>query len=181
MFLVCFLLVIFAFLGYVRLIIFNHWSRHGIPVLRPSFPFGNLSNTMTRKTSFGQNINNLYRESKEALVGIFLLWRPAILMRDPALAKQILVQDFAYFHDRGVYTRPEADPYSDNIFAMNGLRWKRMRYRMTSMFTAGRVKTMLSTVFEKGDNLAAALIDKANANEIVEIKDYSSRYVKCMS
>lgn len=177
MFLIGFLFVIASFLAYVRLVTFTHWLRYGIPSLVPSLPFGNLADTMTRKSSFGQNINDLYKETKEALVGIYLLWRPAILIRDPELIKQVLGQDFAYFHDRGVYTRPEADPVSDNIFAMAGLRWKRMRYRMTSIFTAGRVKTMLPTVFEKGDTLAAALEEKAIVGETIEIKDYSSRCV----
>lgn len=175
MFLVGFLFVVASFLAYVRLVTFSHWSRHGIPALRPSLPFGNLADTMTRKSSFGQNINDLYAKSIEPLVGIYLLWRPAILLRESSLIKQVLGPDFEFFHDRGVYTRPEADPVSDNIFAMAGLRWKRLRYRMTPMFTAGRVKTMLPTVFEKGDNLAAALAEKAKAADTVEIKDYASR------
>lgn len=176
MFLVCLLLVVASFMAYVRLVTFTHWSRYGIPALVPSLPFGNLADTMTRKRSFGQNINDMYGKSKEALIGIYLLWRPAILLREPELIRQVLGQDFSYFHDRGVYTRPEADPVSDNIFAMTGLRWKRMRFRMTPIFTAGRVKTMLPTVFEKADNLVAAISGKAAAGKTIEIKDYSSRF-----
>lgn len=177
MFLICAVIVFALIVTYVRLVTFTHWSRYAIPSLVPSLPFGNLADTMTRKSSFGQNINDLYGDTKESLIGIYLLWRPAILIRDPELIKLVLGPDFAYFHDRGVYTRPDADPVSDNIFAMTGLRWKKMRYSMTSIFTAGRVKTMLPIVFEKGDNLATALNENALAGDTIEIKDYSSRCV----
>lgn len=177
MFLVGFVFVIVSILVYVRFFTFNHWNRHGIPSLVPSLPFGNLADTMLRKLSFGVNLFELYFKTTEPLIGLYLLWRPAILLRDPALVKRVLVADFAHFHDRGIYTRPEADPMSDSIFAMTGHRWKALRSKLTPMFTAGRLKIMLPTVFDKADHLVDILAPKAEAGETIEIKDFTSRFV----
>lgn len=181
MFLIGIAFVIISFLVFVRLVTFTHWSRHGIPYLVPSLPFGNLADTMLRKSSFGQNISDLYAKTSAPLIGLYLLWRPAILLREPALVKQVLGVDFAYFHDRGIYTRPEADPISDSIFAMTGHRWRKLRSQLTPMFTAGRMKNMLPTVYEKADHLVEFLAPMAEGSETIEIKDYTSRYVVLMN
>lgn len=173
MFLIGVLFIVISFLAFVRFVTFTHWSRNGIPALLPSLPFGNLTDTMLRKSSFGQNLCDLYAQTAEPLIGLYLLWRPAILLRDPSLVKQVLGVDFAHFHDRGIYTRPEADPISDSIFAMTGQRWRKLRSQMSPMFTAGRMKNMLPTVFEKADHLITFLASKAERGETIEIKDYT--------
>lgn len=177
MFLIGIAFVIISFVAFVRFVTFTHWSRNGIPALVPTLPFGNLADTMLRKSSFGQNISDLYARTKEPLIGLYLLWRPAIMLRDPELVKQVLGVDFAHFHDRGIYTRPEADPISDSIFAMTGQRWRKLRSQLSPMFTAGRLKNMLPTVFEKADHLVNVLGARAEGSEIIEMKDYASRWV----
>lgn len=169
------ILITLSCVAYVRFVSFTYWSRQGIPALSPSLPFGNLFDTMTRKMSFGENIKDLYGLTKEPMIGLYLLWRPAILLRNASLVKQVLGKDFAYFHDRGIYTRPEADPISDSIFAMTGQRWKQLRSKLSPMFTAGRLKIMLPTLVEKADHLVKTLVPNASLEETIEMKDFTSR------
>lgn len=171
------LLIVSASLAYVRLVIFTHWQRHGFDSIAPQLPWGNLAATMLRRTSFGVNICELYARSTAPLIGVYLLWRPALLVRCPRLARQMLGPDFAHFHDRGVYSRPREDPISDNLFAMEGHRWRQLRAQLTPMFTAGRLKTMLPTMAEKGDNLVRALRVPADGDSgvVVDMKDFVSR------
>lgn len=164
-------------LAYVRWRIFTHWPRNGFAALAPRLPWGNLRAVMRRRCSFGVNIWQLYDSTTAALCGVYLLWRPALLVRDPALVRLMLGADFAHFHDRGVYSRPEADPISDNVFAMTGSRWRHLRAQLTPMFTSGRLKNMLPTLLEKGDNLVRALAASAAAeSSVVDMKDFVSRY-----
>lgn len=166
-----------ACLVYVRRTIFTHWQRLGFPVLPPHLPFGNLTRTILRQTSFGLNMYELYQQATTPLVGIYLLWRPALLVRCPQLAHRVLTIDFAHFHDRGMYSRPHEDPISDNLFAMEGQRWRQMRAHLTPIFTAGRLRGMLPTLLEKGDNLVRALEPAARRGEVVDMKDFVSRYI----
>lgn len=179
-------LIATATLAYVRWHIFTHWQRNGFTAIAPQLPWGNLAAVMRRHCSFGVNIWQLYDSTTAALCGVYLLWRPALLVRDPTLVRCMLGADFAHFHDRGVYSRPEADPISDNLFAMTGQRWRQLRAQLTPMFTSGRMKNMLPTLLEKGDNLVRALETSATADvsgssstgadNCVDMKDFVSRY-----
>lgn len=174
-------------LVYVRFRIFTHWQRGRFPHLAPRLPWGNLASVMLRRSSFGLNIYELYNQAaataevaSQHLVGVYLLWRPALLLRDPQLIRRVLGSDFAHFHDRGVYSRPLADPISDNLFAMTGQRWRTLRAQLTPMFTSGRLKSMLPILLEKSDNLVLAIAAAASpslspSSEVVDMKDFISR------
>lgn len=166
-----------AGLFYVRFVIFTHWKRLRFDFIAPMLPFGNLSSTMLRQTSFGCNIRQLYDRSTAPLVGIFLLWRPALLVRCPRLARRMLGPDFAHFHDRGMYSRPHDDPMSDNLFVMNGQRWRTMRAQLTPTFTTGRLRGVVPTMLTKADQLVRTLRGPADGDgkQVVDLKDFASR------
>lgn len=163
---------IFLYIRYV----YSHWRRHGFPFLQPTFPFGNLGLVASRKAAFGVNIYELHKQSQERFVGMFMLLRPAILIRDATLVKRILGVDFNYFHDRGVYCNPQYDPLSENMFAMSGHRWKSLRAKLTPTFTSGKLKNMMSTILAEGDRLQQYLEPHAADNAVVEMKDLLSRF-----
>lgn len=156
--------------------IFSHWKRHGFPYLTPTVFVGNLWPVVSGKSSFGFNIFDLHKKSTEAFIGVYLFFRPALLVRDPVLINRILTTDFNSFHDRGVYSRPHEDPISDNIFAMEGKRWRDLRAKFTPIFTTGRLKNMLPTMCEKGDQLQRLVQPIAAKNKSIELKDLTTRY-----
>lgn len=155
--------------------VFSHWQRKGFAFLSPSFPFGNLAPVALGKCSFGINVYELYKRSTERIVGIYLLFQPALLVRDAELAKKMLISDFDSFHDRGVYYTPD-DPFSENLFAMPGEKWKAMRMKLTPTFTTGKMKGMFPSIVSIGGNLQNYLKPMADRGEIVEISEILTRF-----
>ncbi|XP_053691358.1 probable cytochrome P450 6d4 [Sabethes cyaneus] len=157
--------------------VYSYWDRQGLPSVKPHIPFGNLGSVARKKESFGVAINELYRQTTGALVGIYLFYRPAILIRDPHLAQRIMTTDFGHFHDRGVYCNEKGDPFSANLFALPGKRWKNLRNKLTPTFTPGQMRNMLPTFLELSQKLQDHLEPMANRREVVEMRDVSSRFV----
>lgn len=110
---------------------YSYWERHGIPSATPTIPFGNLHALVKKQRSFGHVIYDLYRNTSEPFIGIYLFFRPALLIRDSELVKNVLLNDFQYFHDRGVYCEPETDPMSATLFSLPGDDWKNLRTKLT--------------------------------------------------
>lgn len=170
-------LVITSVYLYLRYI-YSYWSRNGFPYLEPSIPFGNLDRVAKRQQGFGENIYELYKQSTGPIVGIYMLFKPTLLVRDAGLVRKMLGADFASFHDRGIYCNPKYDPLSDNLFAMTGNRWKSLRAKLTPTFTSGKLKAMLPTIMTEGERVMNFLKKSADGSEVVEFKDLMSRYIR---
>lgn len=165
-----------SILFFVHLKVFSHWSRLGFPFEKPTFLFGNLSDVMSRKVSFGIHMYELYKKSTAPLVqGIYFFYRPALLVTNAELAQRILVQDFASFHDRGNFHNPKTDPMSAHLFNMPGTEWKNLRAKLTPTFTTGKLKSMMSTILVEGEVLKKYLEPKAEMSEVVQMKDLLDR------
>ncbi|KXJ68265.1 hypothetical protein RP20_CCG004662 [Aedes albopictus] len=157
--------------------VYSYWDRHGLPNVKPHIPFGNLKTVVNKTESFGFAINQVYWQTKGQLVGIYLFFRPAILIRDAHLAQQIMTTDFNHFHDRGIYCNEEGDPFSANLFALPGRRWRNLRNKLTPLFTGGKLRGMMPTILEVGDKLQKYLEPVAERQEVVDIRDIVSRFV----
>lgn len=171
--LVLLLSVFYLYLRYV----YSYWSRHGFPYLQPWIPIGNLTRVAKREQGFNENLFELHTQTSEPFVGIYMLFKPALLVRDPTLIQRMLVNDFPSFHDRGVYCDPKNDPLSNNIFGMSGDQWKMLRSKLTPVFTSGKMKAMLPMIMREGDRLMTHLEKPADGREVIEIKDLTSRYI----
>jgi cytochrome P450 family 6 len=92
---------------------FNFWTKNGFLQADGSFPLGSLGGVGTKMCST-EKYDSLYREFKgrAPLVGFYNFLSPAILPLDPDLIKDMLVRDFASFHDRGLFYNKEDDPVS---------------------------------------------------------------------
>lgn len=82
--------------------IYSYWDRNGYKSAKDvSFLFGHLKQAFLVKESFVENIDNIYRNTDEPFIGIYTIFAPILLVRDPKLIHAILVNDFSYFTDRG--------------------------------------------------------------------------------
>uniref|UniRef100_A0A182VRM4 Cytochrome P450 n=1 Tax=Anopheles minimus TaxID=112268 RepID=A0A182VRM4_9DIPT len=157
--------------------VYSYWARHGVAHLRPEIPYGNLRALAEKRESFGVAVNQLYDRSTERIVGVYLFFRPALLVRDAHLAKRIMVADFQHFHDRGVYCDEHRDPMSANLFALPGARWKRLRAKLTPTFTSGQLRQMMATFLDVSQKLLKLLEPAAAEGRLVDMRDIASRYV----
>jgi cytochrome P450 family 6 len=156
---------------------YSHWENVGVPNVKPKIPWGNLESIVKKKRSFGTAIYDIYKQTTEPFIGIYLFFRPAILVRDRVLVKNILTKDFQYFHDRGVYCEPKSDPMSANLFALPGEAWKSLRSQLTPAFTSGKLKGMFPQVLSVGNELVKFMKPLAEKSELIEIRDLAGRYV----
>ncbi|KAI8046321.1 hypothetical protein M5D96_002523 [Drosophila gunungcola] len=157
---------------------FSYWDRKGFPSTGVSIPFGALESVTKGKRSFGLAIHDLYQSTREPVVGMYLTVRPALLVRDAQLAHDVLVKDFASFHDRGVYVDEKNDPMSANLFAMEGASWRALRNKLTPSFTSGKLKAMFETSNSVGDKLIAnikAQLPETGIKEL-DIKSLTSTF-----
>lgn len=158
-------------LVYYLLKTFTYWEQEGIPFEKPSIPFGCLKSLIRMERSFGMAIYDVYNKSKEPFLGIYLMIRPAILVRDATLCKDMLTKDFSSFHDRGIYVDEENDPFSGNLFAAEGQSWKTLRSKLT-------MQSMHPTILETADKLKNCLQSQLSKGEskVIEIKDLMNSY-----
>lgn len=179
-FLIALLLAIFTVLVYLLISAKNqytYWNQYNIPSLKAKIPYGNLESVVKKENAFGIAIYNIYKNSKDQVLGIYLFFRPALLVRDPVLIKNILTTDFDHFHDRGVYNDPKNDPVASHLFALEGAEWKSLRSRLTPAFTSGKLKGMFETISNIGQHLVDFLQVYADENAVIDLKDFASRYV----
>ncbi|XP_022217127.1 probable cytochrome P450 6d5 [Drosophila obscura] len=157
---------------------FSYWDRQGFPSAGVTIPFGALDAVRRGKRSFGMAIYDMYTATKEPVLGMYLTLRPALLVRDPQLVHDILVKDFASFHDRGIYVDEKNDPMSATIFALEGSNWRNLRAKLTPSFTSGKLKAMFSTSEAIGDKLVAHLNEKLpqEGSQEIELKSLMLTY-----
>lgn len=99
----------------------NYWKDRGIPQDDPSLLIGNLDG-VGQKVHFIQNIQMLYEKYKigHKAIGFYLLQSPRLILVDLDVIKGILIKDFHYFADRGIYNNEKDDPLSAHLFALEG-------------------------------------------------------------
>uniref|UniRef100_A0AAT9UU58 Cytochrome P450 6PZ21 n=1 Tax=Maconellicoccus hirsutus TaxID=177089 RepID=A0AAT9UU58_MACHI len=153
------------------------FEKLGIPYLKPTLVFGNMTDVILQRKSMAEGYADLYRKLEpHRFAGVYTTKEPSILIRDPELLRNILIKDFEYFTDRGFSVDPKTEPMTAyNLFFMQGDDWKNMRIKLTSTFTAGKMKMMFPLVNNCGKKLTQ-VIEKLTSDESFDIKDYSARY-----
>lgn len=156
---------------------FNYWRSKGVPYVEPVFPYGSIKGYATElhPSEFTQRIYKQFKATTK-FVGMYFFARPAILIFDLDLVKNVLVKDFEHFADRGHYYNKKKDPLSANLYAVDEPEWRKLRPKITPTFSSAKMKFMFSTVVEVGDRLCEALQKMVNENDEIEIKDVLSKY-----
>lgn len=174
--------VLIFFLPIVLYFIYGEWAKRraaGIPYLRYKFPYGHLEKVINREKSFGLAINEYYSGTEDGLVGLYMVYKPVILVCDPAIVKMILTTHFEHFSDRGLHTDHRTDPLSTNLFTMDLERWKPLRAKLTPAFSGSKIRQMMAPIQATAKIFQAQLHEAAKDNQVAEIKmkDMSSRFV----
>jgi len=70
---------------------------------------------ISRTRNAGDVLKSLYHESAGLpYYGIYVVFGPGLLLRDPELIKLVLTKDFSSFSARGFKINPKLDPLSGN-------------------------------------------------------------------
>ncbi|XP_055386051.1 cytochrome P450 6a9-like [Condylostylus longicornis] len=171
--------IVLGLLGFLYYLIkqrYSFWKNNGIPFLEPTIPFGNFKD-VNRTVIFHEWMQKIYNDFKgEILVGIFVLFRPGLIILDLDLIKNILIKDFNQFTDRGLFSNEKDDPLSAHLFSLDGQKWKSLRNKLSPTFTSGKMKFMFPTVFEIGKKLEETLSELIIKENHIEIKDLLARF-----
>ncbi|CAB3237063.1 unnamed protein product [Arctia plantaginis] len=155
---------------------YGYWKKQGIPYEKPGLFFGNLGGLM--RISMWDLFNDLSKKHKTDYVGIFLGWRPALVINSKELAKKILVKDFDSFQNRYSYPGDQDDPLGAlNLFTVKSPMWSTMRHELAPMFTSKRLKGVTQLMNINSEELVRRIqTDHIDNNKPVDMKELFSMY-----
>lgn len=155
---------------------YSYWDRHGFKTL-PDFYYitGHLKLNIGRK-SFVQQITDFYNATDAPYIGIYVLLRPRLFLRDPEVIQTILVKDFSYFPVRNALSNEKNDPLTGSLFILSGQRWKTARSSLSPAFTLGKLKEMFPILIECGSTLQNYLTKLTETGELFDVKEIAARH-----
>jgi len=74
-----------------------------------------------------------------------------VLFPDPEPVNNVLIKDFSYFSDRGVYSDFSVNPLSNNLFFMDNLQCRAIRNKLSPAFMSGKLKSVYGQIEQCGD------------------------------
>jgi cytochrome P450 family 6 len=157
---------------------FNYWANQNVAYIKPKFPFGNLQG-FQRKLHSSELLKNFYdqmKPTKQKFGGIYFFIKPVVVPLDLDFVKTVLVKDFQFFHDRGLYYNEIDDPLTANLLNIEGARWKNLRAKLTPTFTSGKMKIMCPTIVDVGQKFGEAMCTAIVDNGEIEMKDILARF-----
>lgn len=139
---------------------FTYWMQHGFQQLQPTFFIGDVAALITMKSCFGEFFQGLYSKFKDRdAIGIYMFYRPVLIVNNPKLAQDILIRSFSTFHDRPLPC-VKKDPLSENSINLPGQLWRDLRVKLSPAFASGKLKGMFPVIKYCGQVLEDFLIKK---------------------
>ncbi|CAH0725143.1 unnamed protein product, partial [Brenthis ino] len=147
----------------------NYWAIRNVPHLPPNPILGSL--TFLMKENPGKWIRRMRDQFQCPYIGIWLFWRPCLLINSPEIAKNILVKDFSNFRDRFL-SSGETDPLGHlNVFTINDPAWTPIRKNLSVVFSAAKLKCLQEYIRLKSQQLVQRI-----ANEGYKINNLKEMY-----
>ncbi|XP_039955220.1 cytochrome P450 6a9-like [Bactrocera tryoni] len=155
----------------------NYWRRLGVAHDKPNWLLGNLAG-IHRTVSYADISRNIYLKYKGTgpFCGFYFFLRPAVVLLDVDLIKNVLITDFANFADRGMFNNERDDPLTGHLFLLDGHKWRSLRGKLSPTFSSGKMKFMFPTIVEVTHNLVEVLGEQLREEKIVELKEILARY-----
>jgi len=130
----------------------SYWKRKGLPYVEPTPIIGNTLSVFKQTNSFGMYVSEVYNDPRmenEAVVGVYVINKPGLVIREPELIKTVLIKDFNRFSNRYGRADPHSDPMSTyNILFARNSQWREIRTKLTPMFSSGKLKAMYPLIQE---------------------------------
>ncbi|KRT82523.1 cytochrome P450 [Oryctes borbonicus] len=160
---------------------YTTWKRLNVPGPEPLFLFGNMRKVAMLQASITDTYDEIYRKFPDCkYVGIYVMDRPAILLRDPEVIEDVLVKNFSNFHDNDLEVKIEHDPvFGNNPFVLRADVWKTKRTQHLLSLTPAKVKVMLPELESCANRMVAYLqmqIEKNGSTCCMESLELAARY-----
>uniref|UniRef100_A0A1B0CWX8 Cytochrome n=1 Tax=Lutzomyia longipalpis TaxID=7200 RepID=A0A1B0CWX8_LUTLO len=159
---------------------YDIFEKRGIKFMTPLPLIGNFKGLVLQTMNFSDAMKDFYNHfPTEKFFGIFEFRKPAIVIRDPELIKQIGVKDFDHFLDhRGNIDENHEPLFGRNLVALKGQRWKDMRSTLSPAFTGSKMRQMFQLVSECCADTLKYLEKEAKDGKPLEtdLKDLFTRF-----
>lgn len=151
---------------------FANLKKLNVPGPKP-IPF--IGNFLEARKYDGIHLMHLdYMKKYGKVFAICLGEKPALVVADPELLKQIMIKDFPNFRNRFQFIRPSPS-FNKNVLNARDDTWKRIRSTLTPTFSAGKMKLMVPLIETSCDTLMEKLHKIADTGEIVKMLDWFSK------
>ncbi|XP_059047406.1 cytochrome P450 6k1-like [Achroia grisella] len=152
----------------------QYWSKRGVPHLPPHPVLGSL--TFLQRQNPALWLQEIYERFNSPYVGLWLVWRPALLINCPEIARRVLVKDADNFRNRFL-SSGNSDPIGQlNLFTVKDPVWTYLRKRLTPVFTSSKLKHLNGLVTEKGSQLIQRIHNEINKHEPINLRAMYSDY-----
>ncbi|XP_075217490.1 putative cytochrome P450 6a23 isoform X2 [Lycorma delicatula] len=156
---------------------FNYWKDRNVPYIATLFPYRNKLDIFLPPDFIGLIYKHLYLKLKGHKYGGFVFMGiPSLILRDPELIKQIMTKDFDYFIHRGIKVNENINPMSGHLLNLNGDKWRKLRTKLTPIFTPGKMKTMFHLMKASSKQLETSLIDHAEREDVIELNQFTAKF-----
>ncbi|KAL7027300.1 hypothetical protein ACKWTF_005399 [Chironomus riparius] len=157
---------------------FSYWSKREIPYKEPRFIVGEFGSVALATKPFGLIFQDFYENfKKHKILGIYLSYRPALVVNDPVIIQEIIIKNFTSFHDRNLPVDEETNPLSAHLFTLCGQKWRDLRVKLSPTFTSGKLKGMYPTIRDCGQVLQDYIGKEVkNGNNVFDIRDLLARF-----
>ncbi|XP_012269662.2 cytochrome P450 9e2-like [Athalia rosae] len=156
----------------------DYFKKRGIPYVPPVPLFGNMGGMVFRTKTFSETILEAYKFNPEAkYVGFFDFGSPVIFVRDPELIKTITIKSFDNFPDHKMLSEEISDKlFKQNLFGLNGQRWREMRALLSPTFTSSKMKILFKLMKDCTSNFVDHLKTRNAKSGEFEMRDALTRY-----
>lgn len=175
---ILFALIFLSIIYYYCTSTFGIWKKLNVPFVRPVPLFGNYFNVAFGIDHPVDVYKTIYNElTGHKYGGYFQMRTPYLMIRDPEMINNILIKDFPYFCNRGIYTDYSSNPMTNNLFFMNNPKWKIMRKKLSLAFTSNKLKQMYDQIEECSAEMMKNINDRLEKiSNIIEIRDVMGKY-----
>ena len=95
------LVTVVTLIYHLNKFLFHYWSRRGFKQLHPKFTLGDAESVFKLKQSMGEFFGELYKKHKrDRILGVYMSYRPVLVITDAKLVQDILIKDLSSFNDR---------------------------------------------------------------------------------
>lgn len=159
----------------------SYWQRRGVRTLPGHWFFGHFKDALLMRKPVAVVFDELHQQAvDDDIIGIYILHKPFLLVRNPELIKKIMITDFHVFSNRHFDGRSNSDKLSSwSLFTIKNPEWKQLRTKMSPVFTSGKLKRVFLLMQESGEMMREHLHDQfANGSKVipVPIKDTFYKY-----
>ena len=150
---------------------FSYWSSRGIPGPEPVIFLGNLLPFFTKSWV---SIYEKWTKEYGLVYGVYEKTKPALVISDAALVKEIAIKKFDYFpHWREMAGHRLAKAW---LLFQRGNEWRRSRAIISPSFTASKMKAMYPLIQKSYLKLDAEMEKVAKSDKEVDIKDIFEKF-----